>query len=326
PSSPVNPSPALGVTWNQPNGYNAAGTQPSTVSPATAGNGSATQGASVQSPSSPVNPSPALGVTWNQPVLPPYGTVTVPTQSVAVPTTPSAPATVKPYGHSTASGVQDYSTLFFPMVAASASGAVSAPQKPKSDMPFPMQGPGFQPTSPWSDVQISAAPSGGFNNTHSPQPYGLSPAQTGAVMNAYGVPAGSSQSTVQPVLAQAGIKQSGTQGPNYPFANANAVTPDLSYTNPAASSPWSKAPAVSPSGAGQTAPGATKPAHGKAGKGTVGGYPYPYMPALGNSQRPCGCGGPQLYSPFYQPPATGYYAGNRLPYGAIPSEFEPKGN
>ncbi|WP_167815106.1 LysM peptidoglycan-binding domain-containing protein [Sporolactobacillus shoreae] len=64
-----------------------------------------------------------------------------------------------------------------------------------------------------------------------------------------------------------------------------------------------------------------------AGQGTIGGYPYPYMPPMGQ-QRPCGCGGPsaQPYSPFATSPTYGYYGGNlpqaEMPYsemGSIPA-------
>ncbi|WP_157800325.1 LysM peptidoglycan-binding domain-containing protein [Sporolactobacillus pectinivorans] len=48
-------------------------------------------------------------------------------------------------------------------------------------------------------------------------------------------------------------------------------------------------------------------------QGTVGGYPYPFMPAM-NPQKPCNCGGPGTpYSPFATSPAFGYYGGNQPP-------------
>lgn len=50
------------------------------------------------------------------------------------------------------------------------------------------------------------------------------------------------------------------------------------------------------------------------GGGTVGGYPYPYMP---KPAKPCGCGGskqqPLPYSPFGMQQPIHYYAGNQPP-------------
>ncbi|MFT8318377.1 MAG: hypothetical protein ABF651_08935, partial [Sporolactobacillus sp.] len=95
-----------------------------------------------------------------------------------------------------------------------------------------------------------------------------------------------------------------------PFSSNGSVSPDQSFVSGSSASPW-----MMPNG-GNSSGMTTQNMNGQRlpdnYKGTIDGYPYPYMPA---AQRPCnGCGSsPQPFSPFYRTPSVGYYAGNQPP-------------
>jgi hypothetical protein len=116
----------------------------------------------------------------------------------------------------------------------------------------------------------------------------------------WNVSAASANSGSSVAPAAAGYPGIGKQLPGDPALNA-AAQPILP---------------VGSANSGKSMYGGQQAGNGTAAKGggTVGGYPYPYMP---KPAKPCGCGGskqqPLPYSPFGMQQPIHYYAGNQPP-------------
>ncbi|EST13680.1 LysM peptidoglycan-binding domain-containing protein [Sporolactobacillus laevolacticus] len=101
---------------------------------------------------------------------------------------------------------------------------------------------------------------------------------------------------------------------------SNPQTAGVSQQAPPKFKPTQSSPTMNKSNTGKISP---------AGPGSIGGYPYPYMPAAKQQGKPCGCGGPMPYSPYGQTPVAGYYGGNKpphpqpVPYSAMPGVLAP---